>query len=284
MNAGTLSGAISRTIFPVVLAALCALAASPRTLRAQAGPGLSATYMLLKPIDRNGIHDYSRPDTVECYVEDGVAAGDVAHRGIDIRRGERVMTVPVGAGRTQRVILPQGWGWDFDSTRDSFDRGYFTLQYVVADRDGKEHRSAEISIPVRVGDSKYERRVMASAMRVDRYSLCLFKFDRAEMGALNERIVRELILPDIRKDAQIEVIGHMDIIGMAAHNMRLSENRARSVLSALHASIPPGTYRSLEGRGVGEGEPLFTNALPEGRFYNRATQVIVYTPFASLKE
>jgi hypothetical protein len=50
------------------------------------------------------------------------------------------------------------------------------------------------------------------------------------------------------------------------------------VVSALHADVPAGTYRSLEGRGVGEGEPLFTNTLPEGRFYNMATQVIVYTP------
>ena len=276
MNATTLMGTIHRTAL-LAVAALAVMAASPRTLHAQE-PRLSTTYMLLKPIDRNIISDYSRPDTVECFVRDGLTAAEIAHRGIEVRRGERIMTMPVAADGTQRVILPRGAGWDFDSTRDSFGRGYFMMRYVVVDRDGKEHRSAEIAIPVRVGDSKYERRTMTASARVDRYSLCLFKFDRAELGELNERIVREYILPDIGKNAQIEVIGHMDIIGMAAHNMRLSENRARSVVTALHAGIPAGAYRSLEGRGVGEGEPLYTNALPEGRFYNRATQVIVYTP------
>jgi outer membrane protein OmpA-like peptidoglycan-associated protein len=288
MNARTLRGTIARATSFLTLAGVCAAACAaiawPATLRAQDGPALSATYMLLKPIDKNGIADYSRPDTVECYIMDGAGGGEIAHRGIEIRRGDRVIVAPVGAGPTVRVILPTGPGWDYDDARDSFGRGFYSLRYVTLDGRGEEHRSAEILIPVRVDDSKYERRTMAASMRVDRYTLCLFKFDRAELGPLNERIVRELIVPYIGKDAEIEVIGHMDIIGLAAHNMRLSENRARSVVNALHAGIPGNAYRSLEGRGVGEGEPLFTNALPEGRFYNRATQVIVYTPVASLKE
>jgi outer membrane protein OmpA-like peptidoglycan-associated protein len=284
MNARIPSRAITRIPSFVPAAFILAMLIAPRTLHAQAVPELSATYMLLKPIVDNEIHGYSRPDTVELYKKDGIAAADIAHRGIEIRRSDRILTVPVSSDPVQRVILPRGWGWDADTARGAAGSVFYVVRYVVIDRGGKEHRSAEIMIPVRVTDSKYERRMMAGSTRVDRYSLCLFKFDRAELGVLNERIVRELILPDIRRDAQIEVIGHMDIIGQAAHNMRLSENRARSVVNMLHESIAPGTYRSLEGRGVGEGEPLYTNTLPEGRFYNRSTQVIVYTPLASFRK
>jgi outer membrane protein OmpA-like peptidoglycan-associated protein len=262
----------------IAIAVAAAHIAAPCSARAQSAPELSVTYMLVKPAMKNGIRDYSQPDTVLCHMKDGIPVGDIAHRGIEIRRKDRIVTVPVTAGSAIAVVIPHGFGWDANGTSGITDPAPYTVQYVVIGTDGVEHRSVAVNVPVRVPDSKYERRTLAAATRVDRYSLCLFKFDRAELGALNDRIVRELIVPDIGKDAQIEVIGHMDIVGQPEHNMKLSENRARTVVSALHADVPAGGYRSLEGRGVGEGEPLFTNALPEGRFYNRATQVIVYTP------
>lgn len=272
----------SLTILTLLVAAL--LPASPRMARAQGEPELSATYMILKPTGRKGIKGYSQPDTIQCHIESGIADADVARRVIEIRRAGHGISIPIGAGSTHRVILPHNDGWDRNGDSGITDPEPYVMQLVVTDRSGLEHRSADLKIPVRVLDSKYERRIYAAGHRVSRYSLCLFKFDRAELGSLNERIVRELILPDIGKGAEVEVIGHMDIIGLADHNMRLSENRARSVVKILAESIPAGTYRVMEGRGVGEGEPLYTNALPEGRFYNRSTQVIVYnTPFNSAR-
>jgi outer membrane protein OmpA-like peptidoglycan-associated protein len=36
----------------------------------------------------------------------------------------------------------------------------------------------------------------------------------------------------------------------------------------------------LNSRGTGEEEPLYSNELPEGRFFNRTVQVIIETPLA----
>lgn len=278
MTARIPSHAITPSLSILTLLVAMLLFTGPGVARAQGDPELSATYMILKPIGKKGMTGYAQPDTVQCHIEDGIADADVTRRVIEIRRAGKGLSVPIASGSTQRVILPHGNGWDSNGDTGLTDPDPYVLQLVVHDKNGVEHRSAELKIPVRVLDSKYERRSYAAGARVSRYSLCLFKFDRAELGAMNERVVKELIVPDIAANAQIEVIGHMDIIGLADHNMRLSENRARSVVKAIEENVPAGTYALLEGRGVGEGEPLYTNDLPEGRFYNRATQVIMYNP------
>ncbi len=65
--------------------------------------------------------------------------------------------------------------------------------------------------------------------------------------------------------------------GLYDHNKKLSENRARTVARAIE-QYAKGRYQSLTARGVGEDDPLYTNDLPEGRFYNRTVQVLISTP------
>lgn len=75
--------------------------------------------------------------------------------------------------------------------------------------------------------------------------------------------------------SDIEVIGHTDSVGSDAYNLGLSERRGRSVADFLVAQgIDPAR---LVVEGMGETEPVASNATVEGRAANRRVELILHT-------
>ncbi|HVZ38779.1 MAG TPA: OmpA family protein [Candidatus Kapabacteria bacterium] len=250
---------------------------APPALRAQGGdrgPTLRASYRLAKPRSAAGIVDYSRPDTVLFLCSDGGTAA--VQRVIEVRRNGKLLRVSIAAGGAHSVLLPHDGDWDRNEDTAISDPAPYQAQLVLRSRDGREHRSNVISIPVRLSDSRFEHHAYRPGLRINRYALSLFHFDRADLTPMNERILSRYVYEDITNDAEVEVIGHMDTIGLPQHNMQLSERRAAAVAGAIRDHVPAGGWLVIEERGVGSGGRLYTNALPEGRFYNRTTQIIVY--------
>ena len=71
-------------------------------------------------------------------------------------------------------------------------------------------------------------------------------------------------------EMKIELRGHTDNSGTQAHNIRLSENRAKAVMDYL---IGRGIdSRRLSARGFGERKPVADNDTPEGRTLNRRVE------------
>lgn len=71
----------------------------------------------------------------------------------------------------------------------------------------------------------------------------------------------------------IDIIGHTDSTGSEAYNQDLSERRAQSVAGYFRDSgIFPGRIAAY---GVGESEPIATNASPEGRRQNRRVELVI---------
>ncbi|MBS1913232.1 MAG: OmpA family protein [Bacteroidetes bacterium] len=246
-------------------------------LRAQDGdpaPTLRASYRLAKPQSGGEILDYSQPDTVLFICSDG--GTPAVQRVIEVRRNGKVVRVGITAGGAYSVVLPHDGGWDRNGDTAISDPVPYQAQLVLRSRDGREYRSNVISIPVRLSDSRFEHHAYRPGLRVNRYALSLFRFDRADLTPMNERILSQYVYEDITNNAEVEVIGHMDTIGLPQHNMKLSEHRAAAVAGAIREHVPAGGWLVIEERGVGSGGRLYTNALPEGRFYNRTTQIIVY--------
>lgn len=74
-------------------------------------------------------------------------------------------------------------------------------------------------------------------------------------------------------NVHLKIGGYTDNVGDPASNMRLSDNRARSVVNALiKLGVAPDR---LESEGYGEQHPIAENATPEGRAKNRRTAVSV---------
>ncbi|MBK0397566.1 OmpA family protein [Limibaculum sp. M0105] len=69
----------------------------------------------------------------------------------------------------------------------------------------------------------------------------------------------------------VEVIGHTDSTGSESFNLQLSERRANTVATELRArGITPTRVTSF---GVGESQPIASNATPEGRAQNRRVEI-----------
>jgi len=72
-------------------------------------------------------------------------------------------------------------------------------------------------------------------------------------------------------DTHIEVQGHTDNVGNDANNLRLSELRAQSVVSAL--SSKGVASNRMKATGFGETMPIATNNTPQGREANRRVEI-----------
>jgi outer membrane protein OmpA-like peptidoglycan-associated protein len=81
-------------------------------------------------------------------------------------------------------------------------------------------------------------------------------------------IVYDRILPV----STVGIFGYTDDIGPDDFNLDLSNKRAKTVYDLIR-KVKPQNKLSFEG--VGEVKPIYSNLLPEGRFYNRTVQIIL---------
>ena len=82
------------------------------------------------------------------------------------------------------------------------------------------------------------------------------------------------VLALLREDPslRLSIDGHTDATGDAAHNRRLSEARAKSVVAALTSQ---GIEASrLEAKGHGQSQPVADNDTDEGRAKNRRVELV----------
>lgn len=71
----------------------------------------------------------------------------------------------------------------------------------------------------------------------------------------------------------IDVIGHTDNVGSVAFNQNLSEDRAESVASFIRGR---GVYAGRVATfGMGETQPVASNATPDGRAQNRRVELVI---------
>jgi outer membrane protein OmpA-like peptidoglycan-associated protein len=102
----------------------------------------------------------------------------------------------------------------------------------------------------------------------------LFEFGRAELRPeARSHLARIAALLRDYPERDLLVEGHTDDVGSDTFNVGLSERRAASVLGFLAAAgISP---RRMAARGLGESQPLATNATDEGRSLNRRVELVV---------
>ncbi len=94
------------------------------------------------------------------------------------------------------------------------------------------------------------------------------KLNARSRAALDHIVAKLQAFPEVR----IEVRGHTDSRGSADDNLGLSSRRAEAVVWYLRVNGVPEIQ--LQGRGMGESQPLVSNRTPEGRSRNRRIQLV----------
>jgi outer membrane protein OmpA-like peptidoglycan-associated protein len=222
---------------------------------------------------------FPQPDYVKFEMSNGVADSLVVRREIVITRGRLTWHVMTDIGLTETLSPEYNWGRFGDEDSIPEDEVPYTAQFVVYTDDGQELLSNRVEMPVRIFTARDQKRYCFDCRTdIERYSLVLFPFDDARLSSINQRMLEEYVYQDIRPDARITVTGHTDNIGSYSHNSELSEQRAAAVARDMRTKVRKGLNVSVEATGVGEDAPLYSNDLPEGRFYNRMVEVVVESP------
>jgi len=102
-----------------------------------------------------------------------------------------------------------------------------------------------------------------------------FKHGSARIVTKSHRVLDAIVGvihadPSIRR---VRVEGHTDTVGSRKHNLRLSSQRALSVVNYLASSGVP--RRMLAPKGFGPDDPVASNMTPDGRAANRRVEFIV---------
>lgn len=101
-----------------------------------------------------------------------------------------------------------------------------------------------------------------------------FDFGKATIQPGSEAVLDELVkYLNRRENERIEIGGHTDNVGSAASNLKLSQERAKTVVQYLISKgIAP---ERLVAKGYGMTVPIESNKTEEGRAANRRTEVKV---------
>ncbi len=101
-----------------------------------------------------------------------------------------------------------------------------------------------------------------------------FDFDSAQLKSQFVGSVQDIARSLQRYPGTVvQVVGHTDSIGTAAHNAALSQNRAFSVADVL---INSGVRSSrLRVSGAGSSQPVASNSTAAGRQQNRRVEIII---------
>lgn len=231
-------------------------------------------WQVMKPVFQIDTRTIPEPENMVFNLKNGIEDQIVAKRRIEIKRNDVMWKEITDIGTTMEN---KEWDWMNDDLEYPKDNISYKAQLIVTSTAGNECRSDIITIPVL--QVKASDRIVGSDKdsTLEKYNLILFPFDKAEAGAINNRIMKDYVYDRVKPTSSVEVIGHTDVVGLEDHNQKLSERRAGTVKDGIDTKTGK-KYGKLNSIGVGEDKPLYTNELPEGRFYNRTVQVLIRTP------
>jgi len=100
-----------------------------------------------------------------------------------------------------------------------------------------------------------------------------FDINKADLQLGAEKIISEMVkLMKLYPDLKIEIQGHTDNTGSAAHNLKLSNERAETVKKFM---LLYGIESSrIVSKGYGMTKPIETNDTEEGRAKNRRVELV----------
>ncbi|MCX8079813.1 MAG: OmpA family protein [Bacteroidia bacterium] len=145
---------------------------------------------------------------------------------------------------------------------------------IAVRKDGYLFHSENFIIPEAAEYQEFEKNIPLKKVEVGNVIVLkniFFDFDKATLRpeSMNE-LDRLVKLLNDNPTLKIELSSHTDSKGSDEYNMKLSENRSKSVVDYL---ISKGISASrLVAKGYGETKPIDTNDTEEGRQNNRRTE------------
>jgi outer membrane protein OmpA-like peptidoglycan-associated protein len=105
----------------------------------------------------------------------------------------------------------------------------------------------------------------------------LFQFDKSVTVATFDNFLTNTVAPRIYSNSNVVITGYTDIVGTEDYNLNLSSERAQAAQSILQGALAKTNVTGVTYKTSGHGEAgtVFSNTLPEERFYNRTVTITI---------
>lgn len=165
--------------------------------------------------------------------------------------------------------------WDFSSEKKSIPRTETPINLAFEVETANQMvAKAYDTIPVEQLTIQKKRTRRIDDKEIDEYRLIMFDFDTPDVLEAHKKII-ELICENTKPNSTIYIEGYTDRLGSEEYNLKLSNQRAETMSSAIPCSVA-----QVNKNGMGE-QQLYNNDVPEGRFYNRTVIIRVETPISN---
>jgi outer membrane protein OmpA-like peptidoglycan-associated protein len=236
----------------------------------------STSYDILKPVTFKRKVKYVNP-TENRFLLDINAEEGIKRWQLNVAQGNQVAAL-VGVSSVKSVA----WDWQCKDKPGGLPDVGVPLTYAlnVEDNAGDTYSTQAQTINVEREQLELQKvDTTEGGVAREKVSLILFEFNSADPGPKNDRILEDYVYGRVTDKSSISVFGFTDIIGDSLYNQKLSDKRAKGVydklLTKLQRTIPS---EWIKYTGYGESKPIFSNELPEGRFYNRTVQLEITNP------
>jgi outer membrane protein OmpA-like peptidoglycan-associated protein/Tol biopolymer transport system component len=236
----------------------------------------SEDWEIIKPIKRSETVKYPDYRTVKFSLKNGLRLENVASRELVISHAGKEWKRIKDLGPLDAAMSPE-WNWRSEGNKLPEDEKDMSVQLFITDKSGRVVPSNIDNTGVRQFSTKDVVAERLSDKTRETYNLILFKYNSSEMGKWNRKILDEYVFDRIKSSSDVQVNGYTDILGTDDYNLKLSQNRADASRKEIQ-NVIKGKVNTLVSKGYGKTQPLYTNDLPEGRYYNRTVQVLVETP------
>ncbi len=145
------------------------------------------------------------------------------------------------------------------------------LQFTALD-DFNQKRSADTSFVIKQKTIRVKREELKNDTLIERFSLILFDFDKADLTKLQMEALKE-IKSSIKPNSKVTISGYADRTGEAEYNKDLALRRIQETQRTLQ--VPDN---NLILNPVGSSELLYPNDKPQGRSYCRTVKIVIETP------
>lgn len=219
---------------------------------------------LLKPVYLKDIRKTSNPPLVELKPEISMKKGFDSYNIYISQSGKQLRSY-------RETEMKDKILWDVEQEPIPEFETPVSIALNVAGKDGKTN-SAETSIKIKQLTIKKKRFEYKDDKKIERYSLILFDYNRAELNTRQQQILRE-IKSRIEPGSTVTIAGYTDRTGDPEYNKQLAMKRVAEAQKILQ--LPAA---NLKTEPVGNDRLLFDNSTPQGRSYCRTVQLLIETP------
>ena len=158
------------------------------------------------------------------------------------------------------VCIPKGKDYALNVSNPNYL--FYSDNFSLKDKTDAEPYLKDVALlPIEIGKSMVLKNIFFASNKFDLQAQSKVELEKL-LAFLSEN-----------KNVKISIDGHTDNSGSSAHNLELSENRAKAVYDYL---VSKGIAANrLTYKGFGETKPIADNATEEGKQQNRRTEITI---------